>query len=109
MSMVFYIQYNINNSDLQMWFHKGTSNMLEWLLIEVIGFYCYVVSGSIYLGMHSCLSGNHDENEKKERLKYDAIEYYKNDLDWFIYIFVFFCLDLLSIINYYFVFYPHQT
>ena len=71
--------------------------MLEWLLLEIIGFYCYVISGSIYLGMLSCCGGSHDANERKEKRKYDAIEYYKNDIDWFIYIFVFLGLNLTSI------------
>ena len=107
MSIIFYIQFNINNTDLGLWYHPGTSNMLEWLLLEIIGFYCYVISGSIYLGMLSCCGGAHDASEKREKRKYDAIEYYKNDLDWFIYIFVFLGLNLTSIIYYNLIFKPH--
>ena len=107
MSTVFYIQFNINNTELGLWYHPGTSNMLEWLLLEIIGFYCYVIAGSIYLGMLSCCRKSHDANERKEKRKYDAIEYYKNDLDWFIYIFVFLGLNLTYITYYNIIFKPH--
>lgn len=30
---------------------------------------------------------------KRERYKYDAIEYYKLDMDWFAFIFIFFAID----------------
>ena len=106
-SAIFYIQFNLNNTQLGLWYHPGTSNMLEWLLLEIIGFYCYVISGSIYLGMLSCCGRSHDANERKEKRKYDAIEYYKNDLNCFMYIFLFLGLNLTSIIYYNLIFEPH--
>lgn len=33
---------------------------------------------------------------KRERYKYDAIEYYKLDMDWFAFIFIFFAIDVFS-------------
>ena len=83
--------------------------------------------------MHSCCSGKHEDDEKnemwriepdlvkncrckgkhddekKEKRKYDAIEYYKVDLDWFISIFIFLGLNVTSILYYHFVYLPHAT
>jgi hypothetical protein len=62
MCSVFYIQFNINNTEMSLWFSPGTSNMLEWLFLEITGFYFYVISGSIYLGMISCCGVPLDAN-----------------------------------------------
>jgi hypothetical protein len=35
---------------------------------------------------------------KKDRFKYDAIEYYKQEMDWFAFNFIFFSLDVLTIV-----------
>jgi len=45
------------------------------------------LSGSVYLGSISCrgiYKLDDFSSERKERQKYDSIEYYRNDLDWFI-------------------------
>lgn len=39
----------------------------------------------------------HNDLGKKERYKYDAIEYYQFDLDWFAFIFIFLALDCMAI------------
>jgi len=58
---VFYIQFNINNTEMDLWYSPGTSNMLEWLFLEIIGFYLFVISGSLYLGMISSCGAALDE------------------------------------------------
>jgi hypothetical protein len=59
-----------------------------------------IISGSIFLGMKACYKSEKSKEEKNEYIKYDAIEYFKNDLDWFIYIFVFLGLNSTSIAFY---------
>ena len=39
------------------------------------------------------LMGYTIQNSKTERFKFDALEYYKMDIDWFGFIFIFFSID----------------
>lgn len=62
--------------------------------------YLYIASACIFLFMISFvgLLGNGKKNDiKGDRYKYDAIEYYKTDLDWFALIFIGFAMDSLVI------------
>ena len=34
------------------------------------------------------------QNSKTERFKFDALEYYKTDIDWFGFIMIFLCIDI---------------
>ena len=38
------------------------------------------------------------QNSKTERFKFDAIEYYKMDIDWFGFIFIFLSIDIFVVI-----------
>ena len=54
------------------------------------------------MGMKACYKSDKSNKEKNEYIKYDAIEYFKNDLDWFMYFSVFFGIDLASIFYYFY-------
>ena len=43
------------------------------------------------------LLGNTIQGSKTERYKFDALEYYKMEIDWFGFIFIFFALDLIIV------------
>lgn len=62
--------------------------------------YLYIASACIFLFMISFvgLLGNGKKMDiKGDRYKYDAIEYYKTDLDWFALIFIGFAMDSMVI------------
>jgi hypothetical protein len=65
-----------------------------------------IISGSIFLGMKACYKSEKSKEEKNEYIKYDAIEYFKNDLDWFMYFSVFFGIDVASILYYFYAHLP---
>lgn len=56
------------------------------------------MSASLYLAYISIrgLRGITTQESKRERYKYDAIEYYKLDIDWFAFIFIFFAIDVFT-------------
>ena len=54
---IFFIQYNVSNTEIDLWIHGSNNkidNALEWLLMEVVVFYLFILSGSVYLGSISC-------------------------------------------------------
>jgi len=59
--------------------------MVKWMYVEIMGFYFYLISASIFLFWitikGSC--GWSNPEFKKDRFKYDALEYYETDIDWF--------------------------
>lgn len=62
--------------------------------------YLYIASACIFLFMISFvgLLGNGKKMDiKGDRYKYDAVEYYKTDLDWFALIFIGFAMDSMVI------------
>ena len=71
-----------------------------WLSFEVMAMYLYIASASTYLFLISLAgvcSGGKEIDVKGDRYKFDAIEYYKNDLDWFALIFISFAMDSMVI------------
>ena len=71
-----------------------------WLSFEVMAMYLYIASACIFLFMISFvgLLGNGKKMDiKGDRYKYDAVEYYKTDLDWFALIFIGFAMDSMVI------------
>ena len=65
-----------------------------------MGLYLYIASASTYLfliSMAGWCSNGKKRDVKGDRYKYDAIEYYKNDLDWFALIFISFAMDSMVI------------
>ena len=98
MGTILFVQFNISNSLVTDWHMTGRQQALFWLTIETCTLYLYIVSASIYLAIISCrgLRGITTLESKRERYKFDAIEYYKLDMDWFAFIFVFFAIDVFS-------------
>jgi len=58
---------------------------MRWLGVEIWGFYFYLISATIYLFWvtirGSC--GYSERESSKDRYKYDALDYYETDIDWF--------------------------
>ena len=98
MGCVLYLQFNINNSREEDWTLSGRREAIAWISIEIIAQYLYIFSSMIYLFKISFrgMLGYNDEG-KQDRYKYDAIEYYQFDLDWFAFLFIFLFLDVLSL------------
>lgn len=80
--------------------------------MEVVVFYLFILSGSVYLGSLSC-RGIYElddfSSERIERQKYDSIEYYRSDIDWFIQIYIFLGLDILSALQHHYLFKIRKT
>ena len=56
MTTILYIQFYVSTAKLDLWEQSDKNKtifLLEWLLVEVVGFYIYVISGSIYLALAS--------------------------------------------------------
>jgi hypothetical protein len=98
MGTILFIQFNISNSLISDWHMIGRQQALFWLTIETCTLYLYVVSAAVYLAYISIrgLLGLTTQESKRERYKYDAIEYYKLDMDWFAFIFVFLAIDVFT-------------
>lgn len=92
------IQFNVSNSLVSDWNLPGRHQALFWLTIECVTLYLYIISAMIYLFNTSMkgLRGITTLEGKKDRFKYDAIEYYKLDIDWFAFIFIFFAIDCFT-------------
>jgi len=67
-----------------------------WIYLEICAFYFYIVSAIIYLLYIQCRGsiGNTDRNLIAYRYKFDALEYYYRDIDWFAFNFVMLCLHI---------------
>jgi hypothetical protein len=65
-------------------------------MIEVLTLYFTIISTIMFLFKIQMrgLLGFTIQSSKTERFKFDAIEYYKMDIDWFGFIFIFFSIDL---------------
>ena len=98
MGCVLYLQFNINNSREEDWTMRGRREAIAWISIEIIAQYLYIFSSMVYLFKISFrgMFGYNDEG-KQDRYKYDAIEYYQFDLDWFAFLFIFLFLDVLCL------------
>ena len=98
MGCILFLQFNINNSQEADYSKPGRREAIAWLSIEIIAQYLYIFSSMIYLFKISFrgIFGYNDDG-KQERYKYDAIEYYKFDLDWFAFLFIFLCLDCMAL------------
>jgi hypothetical protein len=96
MGSVLYLQFNISNSILEDWHTPGRSQALYWIMIEVLMLYLTIGSCIVFLFKTQIrgLLGYTIQNSKTERFKFDAIEYYKMDIDWFGFIFIFFSIDV---------------
>ena len=67
MASILYIQFNLSNTDPKLWSQNSSNKsilILEWLLIEVVGFYMQVISGSVYLAIISCKGMKPISNEQ---------------------------------------------
>jgi hypothetical protein len=98
MGTILFIQLNIANSLVSDWHMSGRQQALFWLTVEVLTLYLYIISAAIYLAKISIrgLRGVTTLESKRERFKYDAIEYYKLDMDWFAFIFIMFAIDTIT-------------
>jgi hypothetical protein len=81
---------------------------LTWLIIEVFVFYCNIIGSAIFLGVKSVFKTNLNRNFIAIKKKYDAVEYYKNDLKWFSHMFIFLGLNLFSLFEFYFIYKPEE-
>ena len=84
------------NSEIEDWHSKGRSQALYWVMIEVLSLYLTIFSTVIFLFKTQMrgLLGWTIQNSKTERFKFDAIEYYKTDIDWFGFIMIFLSIDV---------------
>ena len=100
MGTILYIQYAVANSAKVDWHKEGRHEALYWLTIEVLSLYLYIMSAMVFLLRIQIkgLRGQTLPEHKKDRFKYDAIEYYKLDMDWFAFNFIFFSLDVLTMV-----------
>lgn len=98
MGCVLFLQFNINNCNNSDYTKPGRREALAWITIEIIAQYLYIFSTMIYLFKIS-LRGifGYNDKGKGERYKYDAIEYYQFDLDWFAFLFIFMALDYMCL------------
>ena len=89
--IIMFAQFQICNSVKDDWSTSGRASSIYWLIIEVITSYFYILSAILYLFYVSC-KGTMANDRKfrdgkdevyKQRFKYDALEYYKSDIDWF--------------------------
>ena len=96
--MILYAQFNVNNSIGNDWSHPGRRSALIWLLIEIIASYSYILSAMLLLVCIS-LKGifkNDQQYNQKDRYKFDALEYYNVDVDWFAFIIIMLNLTLFT-------------
>lgn len=88
---ILYEQYRMSNLEVGL-FHGLSEKegltayiIIKWIYVEIMGFYFYLVSASLYLFWitmrGSC--GKSKAVHKADRYKYDALEYYETDIDWF--------------------------
>lgn len=95
-----FIQFNQSNANVKDWNDDIRANALLWLMFEVLSLYLYIFSAIVYLFLISfrgVLGNGRKQDVKGDRYKYDAIEYYKTDLDWFALIFIGFAMDSIVI------------
>lgn len=62
----------------------------EWLLMEICAFYLYMLAAIVfltYIQIRGTL-GKTDRKLNSDRWKFDALDYYDLDIDWFAFIFV---------------------
>jgi hypothetical protein len=90
-----YLQFSISNCILNDWHTPGRSQAMYWIMIEVLALYLTIFSTIVFLFKTQIrgLLGYTIMNSKTERFKFDALEYYKMDVDWFGFIFIFFSID----------------
>lgn len=96
--MIMFIQYNVNNSVGIDWTTEGKRAVLLWLLFEILASYSYILSAMLYLAYIS-LKGmfkNDQQYTREDRYKFDALEYYSVDVDWFAFIVICFNLDVMT-------------
>ena len=100
MGTILFIQYAVANQNKGDWHIEGRHEALFWLTIEVFCLYLYIMSAMVFLLKIQIrgLRGQTLLEHKKDRFKYDAIEYYKQEMDWFAFNFIFFSLDLLTLV-----------
>lgn len=98
MGTILFIQFNVSNSLVSDWHMEGRQQALFWLTIETMTLYLYIISAVIYLFKIQVrgLRGITTKESKRKRFKYDAIEYYMLDIDWFAFIFIFFAIDCFT-------------
>lgn len=62
----------------------------EWLLMEISAFYLYMLAAIVFLAYIQIRGalGKTDRKLNAERWKFDALDYYDLDIDWFAFIFV---------------------
>ena len=71
----------------------------EWLLMEISAFYLYMLAAIVfltYIQIRGSL-GKTDRKLNNDRWKFDALDYYDLDIDWFAFIFVMFCVHCYGI------------
>ena len=100
MGTILFIQYAVGNSAKADWHKEGRHEALYWLTIEVLSLYLYIMSAMVFLLRIQIkgLRGQTLPEHKKDRFKYDAIEYYKQEMDWFAFNFIFFSLDVMTLV-----------
>jgi hypothetical protein len=93
---VLYLQFNVSNSVLEDWHTPGRSQALYWIMIEVLALYVTILSTILFLFKKQTMGllGLTIQNSKTERYKFDAIDYYKMDIDWFGFICIFLFIDV---------------
>jgi hypothetical protein len=88
----------VGNSQLEDWHMEGRHEALYWLTVEVLSLYLYIMSAMVFLFRVQIkgLTWQTLPEHKKDRYKYDAIEYYKQEMDWFAFNFIFLALDIIT-------------
>lgn len=93
---ILFVQQKLCNQSLEDWnTAESLTVALLWLTFEVAALYLYIFSAIFYLLMITLRGefSSHKTDLKGNRYKYDAMNYYKTDLDWFAFIFIGFVMD----------------
>lgn len=82
--IMLYIQYVTLNIDVQQIQSSVLQKCAFWVFIEVTAFYLQIAAAILYLTTVQIrgVLGLTDRHSIESRFKYDAIEYYEEDIHW---------------------------